>query len=206
MNRIPCTIKFNNYLLIMARGKSSKIIKDYNDLVANLKKWNISPQDTWDLVYKMKLGLDSKTVWKLQRFNHYARFRLYAFAEIAKKKETDPNFKNLKGQDYLIKIKKLLPKRVDTIRKLVNSSFYLPFFNFFNRGKKLDKRKEVKNLEKLIIDKRQDHWFSAEWLDAIGDVEESFRKTGSFVKSEKALKVEHTFDRPFYRDILKILR
>ena len=50
MNRvIPCTIKFNNYLLIMARGKSSKIIKDYNDLVANLKKWNISPQDTWDL-------------------------------------------------------------------------------------------------------------------------------------------------------------
>ena len=52
--------------------------------------------------------------------------------------------------------------------------------------KNLDKRKEVKNLEKLIIDKRQDHWFSAEWLDAIGDVEESFRKTGSFVKSEKA--------------------
>ena len=88
----------------MARGKSSKVIKDYNDLVANLKKWNISPQDTWDLVYKMKLGLDSKTVWKLQRFNHYARFRLYAFAEIAKKKETDPNFKNLKGQDYLNKI------------------------------------------------------------------------------------------------------
>ncbi len=177
----------------MARGKSSKVIKDYNDLVANLKKWNISPQDTWDLVYKMKLGLDSKTVWKLQRFNHYARFRLYAFAEIAKKKETDPNFKNLKGQDYLNKIKKLLPKRVDTIRKLVNSSFYLPFFDFFNNGKKLDIRKEVKNLEKLIIDKRQDHWFSAEWLDAIGDVEESFRKTGSFVKSEKALKVEHTF-------------
>ena len=39
MNRVvPCTIKFNNYLLIMAKGKSSKIIKDYEDLVDNLKK------------------------------------------------------------------------------------------------------------------------------------------------------------------------
>ena len=190
----------------MARGKSSKIIKDYEDLVDNLKKWNISPQETWDLVYKMKLGLDTKTVWKLQRFNHYAHHRFTAFAEIAKKKEKDPQFKKLKGQDYLRELKKHLPKRVDTIRKLVNSNLYLIYFNFFNKEKKLDKRKEIKNLEKLIIDKRQDQWFSAQWLDAMTDVEENFRKTGSFLKSEKTISIEKTFDRPIYRDILKILR
>jgi len=190
----------------MTKGKSSKKIKDYKDLVENLKKWNISPQETWDLVYKMKLGLDTKTVWKLQRFNHYARHRLIEFSEVAKKKEKDPHFKKLKGYDYLLEIKKHLPKRVDTLRKLVNSDFYSAFFKFFNKEKNLDKRKEVKNLEKLIIDKRQNQWFSAQWLDAIDNVEGNFAKTGSFLKSEKTPISENTFDRPIYRDILKILR
>ena len=210
MNRVlPCTIKFNNYLLIMAKGKSTKKIKDYDDLIKQLKKWDVSPQETWDLVYKMKLGLDTKTVWKLQRFNHFARLRLNSFVEVSKKKEKDHYVSTLNWQDYLLEIKKHLPKRVDTIKELVDSLFYSAFYKFYFKNKTLDikqKRKEIKNLEKLIIDKRQDKWFQPEWIDAVEDMENAFVQTGSFKKVSKQLKVKSYFDRPGFRDILKILR
>ena len=157
----------------------------------------------------MKLGLDTKTVWKLQRFNHFARLRLNSFAEVSKKKEKDHYVSTLNWQDYLLEIKKHLPKRVDTIKELVDSLFYSAFYKFYFKNKTLDikqKRKEIKNLEKLIIDKRQDKWFQPEWIDAVEDMENAFVQTGSFKKVSKQLKVKSYFDRPGFRDILKILR
>ena len=88
-------------------GANYKIL-DYDDLIKQLKKWDVSPQETWDLVYKMKLGLDTKTVWKLQRFNHFARLRLNSFVEVSKKKEKDHYVSTLNWQDYLLEIKKHL--------------------------------------------------------------------------------------------------
>ena len=98
---------------------------------------------------------------------------------------------------------------MDTIKELVDSLFYSAFYKFYFKNKTLDikqKRKEIKNLEKLIIDKRQDKWFQPEWIDAVEDMENAFVQTGSFKKVSKQLKVKSYFDRPGYRDILKILR
>ena len=66
---------------------------------------------------------------------------------------------DLKKPSELKKLSKKLPKRVDSIRKLVKTSLFKKGFKSFNKDKKLDERAEIKNLEKLIPDKRQNKWF-----------------------------------------------
>ena len=61
-------------------------IKSYDDLVKELKTWEVSPQETWDLVYNMKVGLDKRTIWKIQRYYHYAIRRMFFFTKISKEK------------------------------------------------------------------------------------------------------------------------
>ena len=46
---ITCTIKFNNYLLVMEEKKNIKKIDSYEQLIEKLKLWEVSPQETWDL-------------------------------------------------------------------------------------------------------------------------------------------------------------
>lgn len=171
-------------------------IDSYDQLIENLKKRNINPQEAWELIYKVKIGLDSKTVWKLDKFYQYVLERLGALYDIYPKAESDPKINSLYGKDHLQALKKLLPKRVDTIRKVVNSELYFKGFQVFNKNKKFDKRKEVKNLEKLIADKRQDEWWHPAWIDAIGD---SWNK-----EKEKPIRLK--FDKPGFRELLKILR
>ena len=69
---------------------------------------------------------------------------------------------------------------------------YFHGFNYFEHGKKFDKRKEVKNLEKLIIDKRQDYWWNPVWFDMVSETYKS--------------KNRISFALPGYKDLVKILR
>jgi len=175
----------------MNKVKTIKI-NDYNHLVENLKKFGISPQETWDLVEKTKIQLNKKTRWKLEKYFHYLMIRINELGEVYKKNKFDPKINELKGIKHFEKIKKYLPKRVDSIRKLVNMPLYFHGFNYFEHGKKFDKRKEVKNLEKLIIDKRQDYWWNPVWFDMVSETYKS--------------KNRISFALPGYKDLVKILR
>ena len=42
----------------MSKSKSGIKINSYDDLVKELKTWEVSPQETWDLIYNMKVGLE----------------------------------------------------------------------------------------------------------------------------------------------------
>ena len=118
-------------------GSVRDIFYDYDDklcglsrigLVKELKNWDVSPQETWDPVFNMKLGIDKRTIWKLQRYYHYAIRRLIVFTDISKQNDNNPKIKQLKGEQQFAEIKKLMPKRVDTIKELVSSDFYQLFF------------------------------------------------------------------------------
>ena len=125
--------------------------------------FNISPEEGWKLIYgQKKLDLTKKSIWKMQRFQWYIYLRLDEFVEIAKEyqqKEKKSREEVVKNPDELKKLSKKLPKRVDSIRKLVKTSLFKKGFKSFNKDKKLDERAEIKNLEKLIPDKRQNKWF-----------------------------------------------
>ena len=194
----------------MSKSKSGIKIKSYDDLVKELKTWEVSPQETWDLVYNMKVGLDKRTIWKIQRYYHYAIKRLSIFTEISKEKSNDPKISNLKGEKHFKEIKKYLPKRVDTIKELVDSEFYEFLFKFHNKKRKFDKRSEVKNLEKLLADKREDKYFTAQWLDIMAETEQKWEsrmnKKESTMLENGMLKKEFSFDRPVFRTLLKFLR
>lgn len=171
-------------------------INNYEELIDNLKRRNISPQDAWDIVYRVKVRLDPKTVWKLDKFYAYILERLHALHDVYPQAIADKKISKLYGDEHLIALKKILPKRVETIRKVVSSDLFLAGFKFYNGNKKFDKRKEIENLEKLIAEKRQDEWWHPAWIDAIG---ESWGKTDNENKSIK-------FDKPGFRQLLKILR
>ncbi len=192
----------------MAKNKSSIKINNYDDLVKELKNWDVSPQETWDLVFNMKLGIDKRTIWKLQRYYHYAIKRLFVFTDISKQNDNNPKIKQLKGEQHFAEIKKLMPKRVDTIKELVSSDFYQHFFKFNNNKRKFDSRLEVKNLEKLLADKREDKYFTAQYMDLIAESESrwSQNKVKSMLNEEGNLKEEFSFDRPGFRTLLRYLR
>ena len=194
----------------MSKSKSGIKIKSYDDLVKELKTWEVSPQETWDLVYNMKVGLDQRTIWKIQRYYHYAIRRMFVFTKISKEKSNDPKINKLKGENHFKEIGKYLPKRVDTIKELVNSEFYEFLFKFHNKKRKFDKRKEVKNLEKLLADKREDKYFTAQWLDIMAETESKWvsrmNKKESTMLENGLLKKEFSFDRPGFRTLLKFLR
>ena len=71
---VSCTIKFNNYLLIMKKINIEKI-DTYEQLVEKLKLWEVSPQETWNLIQKIKFNTSSKTIWKMVKFNLYIEYR-----------------------------------------------------------------------------------------------------------------------------------
>ena len=94
----------------MSKSKSGIKIKSYDDLVKELKTWEVSPQETWDLVYNMKVGLDKRTIWKIQRYYHYAIRRMFVFTKISKEKSNDPKINKLKGENHFKEIENIFQK------------------------------------------------------------------------------------------------
>ena len=197
MNRVlPCTIKFNNYLLIMEKKKDIEKINSYEQLVKKLQSAEVSPQEAWNLIDKVKLKIPTKTIWKLDRFHQYLVLRIIAFANERENIEKDPKIKKIlktsNVDDYLKAIKKYLPKRVATIRELVKTPEYQVKFKKFNKGKKMDERAEIKNLEKLIVDSRQVPYWDSKLLNIIEETKSRVegRKSMNFdtLPSEKLIK------------------
>lgn len=170
-------------------------IKSYLKLTEKLKENDISPQEAWDLIYKVKVKTNKKTIWKLEKFKKYASERLDALYDVFSKDKKD-QIKSLNGKDYLLALKKILPKRVDTIRKVVDSKQFLLDFNYFHKHKKIDKRKEVKNLEKLIVDKRQDQWWDIVWMSTLGEAS----------KKNKLILIDLKYNKTGYKELLNTLR
>ena len=48
-------------------------INSYEHLVEKLKKWEVSPQETWNLIQKIKFKGSPKTIWKMSKFHMYIR-------------------------------------------------------------------------------------------------------------------------------------
>ena len=197
MNRVvPCTIKFNNYLLIMIKKTNTEKIDTYEQLVKKLKSAEVSPQEAWNLIEKIKLKIPAKTIWKLDRFHQYLVLRIIAFANERENIEKDPKIKKLiktsSADDYLKAIKKFLPKRVTTIRELVKTPEYQIKFKKFHKGKKMDERAEIKNLEKLIVDSRQLPYWDVKLINMIEETKSRVegRKPMNFdtLPAEKVLK------------------
>ena len=190
---IPCTIKFNNYLQIMEK------INTYEQLVEKLKSAEVSPREAWNLIEKVKLKIPMKTVWKMDKFHQYIVLRIIAFAKEKENIEKDPKVIKLiqtsNTDEYLKAIKKYLPKRVTTIKELVKTQEYQVKFKKFNKGKKMDERAEIKNLEKLIVDARQKRYWDVKLIDMI-------EKTKSKVEGRKPLN----FDTVPSKKLLKFLR
>ena len=97
--------------------------------------------------------------------------------------------------EYFKNVKKFLPKRVDTIKKLVESDGYKNRYKFFNKNKKFDTRLEIKNLEKLIADKRQDKFWDPYLFSKM---EETISKVEG--------KRKNIFDGPWAEELLSALR
>ena len=155
----------------MTKKTNVEKIDTYEHLVEKLKSAVVSPQQAWNLIEKVKLKIPTKTIWKLDRFHQYLVLRIIAFANERENIEKDPKIKKIlktsNTDDYLKAIKKYLPKRVTTIRELVKTPEYQVKFKKFNKGKKMDERAEIKNLEKLIVDSRQVPYWDVRLLNMI---------------------------------------
>ena len=149
----------------MSEKTNIEKIDTYERLIEKLKLWEVSPQETWDLVQKIKFNTSKKTIWKMRKFHMYIEYRGMSLIDekVLDKVEILANKSKLNGRAHMIEyfnnVKKYLPKRVSTIKKLVNSDIYKSRYKFFNTKKKFDTRLEIKNLEKLIADKRQDKYW-----------------------------------------------
>ena len=180
----------------MEKKKDIEKINSYERLVEKLKSAEVSPQEAWNLIEKVKLKIPTKTIWKLDKFHQYIVLRIIAFANQRENIEKDPKIKKLimtsNTDDYLNAIKKYLPKRVATIKELVKTPEYQVKFKKFNKGKKMDERAEIKNLEKLIVDSRQVPYWDVRLLNMIEEEKSRVegRKPMNFdtLPSEKLLK------------------
>ena len=175
-------------------------IDTYEQLVEKLKLWEVSPQETWNLIQKIKFNTSGKTIWKMVKFNLYIEYRGASLIDdkILDKVDKLADKSKLMGKAHMVEycknIKKYLPKRVDAIKKLVESDKYQIRYKFFNKNKKFDSRLEIKNLEKLIADKRQDKYWDpylfAKMQEAIYGKENNGKKVDMFsgVWGEELLK------------------
>ena len=176
-------------------------INSYEHLVEKLKKWEVSPQETWDLIQKIKFNTSNKTIWKMRKFHMYIEYRGMSLIndKVLDKVDIISNKSKLMGKAHMVEyfknVKKFLPKRVDTIKKLVESDGYKNRYKFFNKNKKFDTRLEIKNLEKLIADKRQDKFWDPYLFSKM---EETISKVEG--------KRKNIFDGPWAEELLSALR
>ena len=138
-------------------------VKSLKDLKHNMDIFNISPEEAWKLIYgQKKLNMPAKSVWKMRRFQWYIYLRVEEFYNVAIRYQKEKNIHRnqiIKSSKNLKILSKLLPKRINSIRKLVESKLFKDGYKSFNKNKKLDDRAEHQKLAKLIADPRQDKWF-----------------------------------------------
>ena len=65
----------------MEKKKDIEKINSYEQLVKKLQSAEISPQEAWNLIEKVKLKIPTKTIWKLDRFHQYLVLRINNFCK-----------------------------------------------------------------------------------------------------------------------------
>ena len=124
---------------ILERGprvKGPKSRTDWDFLVYELKKMEISPGEAYRIIAEKKGNTNNRFDWKMVRFTMYVWERL---------KESEKMF--------------LRPK-IDTVREVVSSKRFKAYFRGYYPDLDFDHEKEVKLLNKLIAEKPQRHLFS----------------------------------------------
>ena len=143
-------------------------------LIKKLKFNNVSPQEAHDLIMKNKFQTNKRYFWTLDRITLYLLVRWQELREVAQKikiynipvRKGDKDFlKFINSFQYNEKIKrlkkegKIFSKRVDSCRKVVKHEYFHKNFKIYFPGEKLDERKEVQNLQKLVSEKRHSSKF-----------------------------------------------
>ncbi len=186
----------------MEKNTDIEKIDTYEQLVEKLRSWEVSPQETWNLVQKIKFKSSTKTVWKMAKFHMYLEQRILDLGKEnrAEKAVELAEKSKLTGKAHMIEfyrnVKKFSPKRVDSIRNLVKSTRYKARFEYFNKNKKFDEYAEIKNLEKLIVDKRQNVYWDPKLF---ADMEKVVSET-------RGIRKPFDFESLPGRELLKALR
>ena len=88
----------------MSEKTNIEKIDTYERLIEKLKLWEVSPQETWDLVQKIKFNTSKKTIWKMRKFHMYIEYRGMSLIDekVLDKVEILANKSKLNGRAHMI--------------------------------------------------------------------------------------------------------
>ena len=137
-------------------------VKNYDQLIKELKLLNIKPQEAFDLAFKNKFQFNARYYWTMERIGMYLNIRYYSLirniVNIKKKKYKNYSFIYSKSEKNLPIIKKkaisLMPTKIHSCRNVVNFNRYKSAFIRYYPKEKFDVRKEAQNLHKLVTERR----------------------------------------------------
>ena len=118
------------------RVKGPRSRTDWDFLVYELKKMDITPGEAYRIVAEKKGNTNIRFQWKMMRFTMYVWERLH---------ESEKMFQR--------------PK-IDTVREVVSRSRFKAFFRGYYPDLDFDHEKEVKLLNKLIAEKPQQQFLT----------------------------------------------
>jgi len=125
-------------------------VESFADLKHALKRAYIQPAEAWDLVFKQKFKV-KRTSWKLVRFQLYLYHRYKAYKQRLPMRVRVQRI----GKTKLNR----LPMRIRSVEDTVFDKRYSYNFRKFQSGVRFDSSKEIKRLNQLIAEKRQDETF-----------------------------------------------
>ena len=120
------------------RVKGPRSRTDWDFLVYELKKMDITPGEAYRIIAEKKGNTNIRFQWKMMRFTMYVWERL---------KESEKMFQR--------------PK-IDTVREVVSQRRFKDFFRGYYPDLDFDHEKEVKLLNKLIAEKPQQQFLTKE--------------------------------------------
>ena len=132
-------------------------VKNYDQLIKELKLLNIKPQEAFDLAFKNKFQFNARYHWTMKRIGLYLNKRYFFLVKTAFdiKQKKYKNYSYTKITPTLTKEAiPLMPTKIYTCRAVVNSNKYKSEFTRYYPKVKFDDRKEAQNLHKLITEKR----------------------------------------------------
>ena len=150
-----------------------KNFQELGDLLEDLsKEYGYKPNDVLDLVYDRYIRKSNpRYYWKLSRINLYLKQRLIdtqkAWVKFGKEHPGPLKLPFKKYKKLFYPYCKTGMKRIDSVRRVVNSAKYLEVKQrYFPDTQPMSKdqiRQEEINLNKLISDHRQDDAFNIKW-------------------------------------------
>ena len=166
-----------DYKKIIQYRRPYSRISTYNELIKELKKLKITPQESFDLAYKNKYQFNIRYYWTMTKIALYLKSRYHEFAYRLEDWSKPKKYKNVKWSDIPFKVREkinievealgrekalenidkatsLMSKRIDSCRDVVQSQEFKNEFKNFNPNMKLDVRKEAQTLHKLITEKK----------------------------------------------------